>query len=209
MKKKVKILGIIVIAMIIGLSMAGCGGTECLDHQVTWTVTKSPQLDAEGEEEGTCPNCDAIETRAIPKYGVFFGVWENVGNSTSPGATSSQKNTRTITIDEDMVTMRQKDDASAQVADDNILDFKINNWTEIAAQTTTTKGYRIDGYIQPGAKGWSMSAGAAPTKGDAPYALSLYLTSTTSGKLVIAWFDETKTPITQQALDSREYTKKN
>ena len=158
MKKKEKILGIIVLAMIIGLLMASCGGTECTDHQVEWTVTKPATINEEGEEEGTCPNCEAIETRPIPRYAVFFGTWKNVGTTT--GVDLGQN--RSIKITEDKIELRNSHPSDTTVASSNILDFIIDDWKPAADRPTPTflqnftKGYRADGHITGTVKGWGI-----------------------------------------------------
>jgi len=62
MKSKVKLMGIIAVIAIIGLSMAACGNGDCTHDFSQWQETTAPTCVSKGIETGTC-SCGATSTR--------------------------------------------------------------------------------------------------------------------------------------------------
>ena len=79
--KQMKVLGVLAVAMTLGLT--ACGGTkECATHKWgKWTVTKEATCTEAGEQERVCEKCKKKETKAInPAH--KYGDWTEVTPST-------------------------------------------------------------------------------------------------------------------------------
>jgi len=78
MKKKVEFIGIIVLAMIMGLSMMSCGEEDtCLEgHEWgEWEEATAPTTTVDGTEIRVCEVCGEEDIRDLPSYTLFYGSW--------------------------------------------------------------------------------------------------------------------------------------
>jgi len=67
MKNTLKLIGIIAIAVIIGIAITACGGDDDCSHNWEWKVTTPATTEAEGVETKTCSKCGSTDgTRPIP-----------------------------------------------------------------------------------------------------------------------------------------------
>ena len=130
MKNVISILGIIVIAAIIGLSFIACGNDDgkddpCEHNGWEWKTTKGATLAEDGEEERVCEKCGEIEKEVIPSWTVLFNTTWN--NSLTGGG-------QWLRITENAYQINVTQPANNNHPDK--FDFTINSWAKTEADKT-------------------------------------------------------------------------
>ena len=123
--KQMKVLGVLAVAMTLGLT--ACGGTkECATHKWgKWTVTKEATCTEAGEQERVCEKCKKKETKAInPAH--KYGDWTEVTPSTCQ-VKGKEKRVCSVCQHE-------------EERDLDLADHTWGDWEEVTAPTCTEKG---------------------------------------------------------------------